>query len=53
MKRDKTTDEKEWCPSTSVCPKECPPNKKLCEYQNKDDRGCKVEDLCVDPDVEC
>ena len=54
IQRVKTTDGKdEWCPSTSVCPKECPIGQKLCEYQDKDARGCKVEDLCVDNDNQC
>ena len=53
MQREKTADGKDWCPSTSVCPKECPFTKKLCQYQDVDEKGCKKEDLCMPLDAEC
>jgi hypothetical protein len=39
--------EEEWCPSVSVCPKQCPKGFKLCEYETVDSKGCKVEPSCV------
>jgi len=40
----------EYCPSTSVCPKQCPAGKKLCTYEDApaDADGCGHEELCVD-----
>lgn len=37
----------DWCPSGSVCKKECPKGFLLCEYEEVDSRGCKVEPTCV------
>lgn len=37
----------DWCPSTSVCPKQCPKGFKLCVYEITDEKGCKVEPSCV------
>merc|ERR1711962_1732369 len=39
---------KEYCPATSVCPKQCPVGKKLCHYDENDSNGCGQEDICVD-----
>ena len=39
---------KEYCPATSVCPKQCPVGKKLCHYDENDSDGCGHEDICVD-----
>jgi len=39
---------KEYCPATSVCPKECPLGQKLCQYAEDDQNGCHREDLCID-----
>lgn len=39
--------ELEWCPSHSVCPKQCPKGYKLCVYETVDSKGCKVEPSCV------
>ena len=50
--RTKTSDGKEWCPSTSVCPKQCAVYQKLCHYEDKDRRGCNVEDVCVSIDTD-
>jgi len=37
----------EWCPSTSVCEKQCPKGFKLCVYEEIDENNCKVEPSCV------
>lgn len=42
-----TSDFGQWCPSHSVCPKQCPKGFKLCEYEDVDSQGCKVEPSCV------
>jgi hypothetical protein len=38
---------KEYCPATSVCPKQCPVGEHLCHYAENDQDGCHYEDLCV------
>ena len=53
VKRVRNKHDSDWCPSTSVCPKECPFGKKLCENKTKDAKGCKIADICVDTDTEC
>ena len=50
--RTKVLDGSEWCPMSSVCPKQCSKRQKLCQYEMKDKRGCKVEDLCVNIDTD-
>jgi len=37
----------EYCPATSVCPKECPIGEKLCHYEENDADGCHHEDICI------
>jgi len=37
----------EYCPATSVCPKQCPLGQKLCHYAENDEDGCHHEDVCV------
>merc|ERR1712126_181395 len=37
----------DWCPSHSVCQKQCPKGYLLCEYETVDSKGCKVEPNCV------
>ena len=44
---------KEYCPATSVCPKECPSGQKLCHYEENDEDGCHHEDICVDVQNGC
>jgi len=38
---------KEYCPATSVCPKQCPVGEHLCHYAENDEEGCHYEDLCI------
>jgi len=40
-------DNDDWCPSHSVCNKQCPKGYLLCEYEAVDSKGCKVEPSCV------
>jgi len=40
-------DNGDWCPSHSVCDKQCPKGYLLCQYEDKDSKGCKVEPICV------
>jgi hypothetical protein len=47
MGRPKAANSEEWCPSTSVCPKECPSHQHLCHYEDGDETGCKHEDVCI------
>jgi len=35
-----------WCSSHSVCQKQCPKHTLLCEYEDLDSNGCKVESIC-------
>merc|ERR1712133_117423 len=42
-----TDDNGDWCPSHSVCQKQCPKGFLLCEYETVDSKGCKVEPSCI------